>query len=450
MTKRFAAPLVAAVLAALAAGCSSDGGRAPDRLVLLGLDAADADVIARLRERGELPNFDRLFEEGIVAEIAVEPPIFSPVIWTTQFTGCRPAKHGIESFTLPVGEEGRRVPVTSNLVRRRTLWDILGRAGVEVGVSGHWVTWPAEEVNGFLLSNYTWPPEENYEKEWNPTAAWDSIGRRTWPPGLDEEVMPAVNVGKYFASEHFPNIDRLDPPLRHYLDKDFAFLNAGITLFDKYEPRFFTQYMEEIDFFEHKLWLFHKLYEKEEYGESMEGLAPPARPLPPGVLDRIGPMVARTYILADRLIGLFLERLDLSKDAIVVVSDHGFRTWPPGTKLHVGDDKFEVMPFWHSDRAILVAAGAGFGKGRLEETLAPECVTPIVLAAFGLPVARDMDGAVPEDLFDDDFLKQNPITRIDSYESGGPGAAGDSTAGPIESPADDRIREKLKSLGYLD
>ena len=159
-------------------------------------------------------------------------------------------------------------------------------------------------------------------------------------------------------------------------------------------------------------------------------------------------MVAQTYILADRLIGLYLDRLDLSKDAIMVVSDHGFQTWPPGTELHVGDDKMEVIPFWHSDRAILLAAGPPFAKGkRVEELLKPECVTPIVLAAFGLPAGRDMDGRAPEELFKRRFLKDHSIEFIDSWETGD---RSDLSGVPIESPADDRIREKLKSLGYLD
>ncbi len=442
-----AVPIIAVLLLFLFGGCSRDAGRLPENVVLLGLDAADLEVINRLRERGDLPNFDRLFREGILAEIDVPPPVFSPVVWTTLLTGWRPENHGIESFTLPVGEERRRVPVTSNLVRKKPLWNILGEAGIDVGVVGHWVTWPAEEVNGFLLSNYTWPPSAEFEKEWTPSAGWDTVGMRTFPEGLDLDVEAAVNVGRFFASAHFPNVDRLDPPLRHYLDKDFDYLNAGLTLFDKHRPRFFTQYMEGIDFFQHKLWLYHKLHESEKFEGEMDGLAGPEKPLPPGVLDRIGPMVGQTYILADRLIGLFLERLDLSRDAIVIVSDHGFRTWPPGTRLHVGDDKYETLPFWHSERAFLLAAGAPFGKGRLDGNLRPESLTPTILAAFALPVGRDMDGKVAEGVFSGKFLEDHPVTEVESYESGEERPENDK---PIESPADEQIREKLKSLGYLD
>ncbi len=444
---RFAATLATLAVVLAGAACSGGGDSPPERLVLIGLDGADPGVIDVLRTRGELPNFDRLFEEGISTVTDVDEPVFSPVIWTTLFTGCRPEKHGVTSFTLPSADSTRRVPVTSNLRRRRTLWDILGSSGIDVGVVGHWVTWPAEKVNGFLLTNYTWPPSAPFEKEWTPGAEWDTVGRRTYPDRLDEVVRPAVNAGRYFASEHFPEIDRLDPALRHYLDKDFAYLNAGMALYDARSPHFFTQYMESIDFFEHRLWMIHRLYENRYHDAPLGDLPPLDKPLPPGVLERIGPMVAQTYRLADRLIGLFLDRLDLEKDAIVVVSDHGFRDWPPGTRLHVGDGKYEEMPFWHSRHGILLAAGGPFRKGKADGAVAPEQLTPLILAAFGLPVGKDMDGAVRRDLFRKEFLEAHPVKRIDSYESGGKGSPAPA---PVESPMDDQMREMLKSLGYLD
>lgn len=432
------------VLLFLGIGCS--GGESPEvgRIVLIGVDAADPEVIATLRARGELPAFDRLLREGAALDLAVDEPIFSPRIWTSIFTGFTPEHHGIESFTLPSG--GKRVPVTSNLVKRRWVWDILGEVGIDVGVVGHWVTWPAQPVNGFLLSNYTWPPSRDFEKEWEPDAAWDSIGARTWPEGLDLAVEDAVREGRYFSAGDFPYVDRLDPALRHYLDKDLAFMNAGIALFDEREPRFFTLYVEGTDFFPHKLWLYHKYFEKVRHGGSMEGLPEPEKAPPANVVEAFGPMVARTYHLADRLLGMVLERIDLSRDVVIVVSDHGFRTYEEGTEIHAGDDVYTELPFWHSETGILYAAGPPFRKGYSGGSACPEDVTPLVLTAFGLPVGEDMDGEAPREIFLDGFWKDHPSATIKTYETDD---ARDNEE-PIQSPVDDEIREKLKALGYIN
>ena len=44
-------------------------------------------------------------------------------------------------------------------------------------------------------------------------------------------------------------------------------------------------------------------------------------------------------------------------------------------------------------------------------------VVPTVLFAAGLPVARDMDGRVLTDAFDDDFLRRSPLSVIQTYEA---------------------------------
>ena len=51
-----------------------------------------------------------------------------------------------------------------------------------------------------------------------------------------------------------------------------------------------------------------------------------------------------------------------------------------------------------------------------------------------------------EEVFEPAFLDANGITRIATYETGG----SEGGAVPIESPLDEGIREKLRSLGYIE
>jgi hypothetical protein len=71
-------------------------------------------------------------------------------------------------------------------------------------------------------------------------------------------------------------------------------------------------------------------------------------------------------------------------------------------------------------------------------------LTPTILYALGLPVARDMDGGVATDVFATGFLKANPVEFIPTYETGErrPGE-------PMRSPVDEQVKQKLKALGYI-
>src|SRR5262249_13613406 len=48
---------------------------------------------------------------------------------------------------------GKQTPVLSNERKARAIWDILGENGVRCGIVGWWLTWPAEPVDGFMVSS---------------------------------------------------------------------------------------------------------------------------------------------------------------------------------------------------------------------------------------------------------------------------------------------------------
>jgi len=73
-------------------------------------------------------------------------------------------------------------------------------------------------------------------------------------------------------------------------------------------------------------------------------------------------------------------------------------------------------------------------------------VTPTILYLMGLPVARDMDGKVIVDAIAHEFLKENPITYIDTYENIGERRFIDKD----EKKVDKEYLEYLKSLGYIN
>ena len=82
-------------------------------MVLLCLDGADPDIVARLRAEGKLPQIEKLMRSGVwspmesVAAKRVLRPhprlgLWSPIIWASLATGVTPEKHGILDFLLPL------------------------------------------------------------------------------------------------------------------------------------------------------------------------------------------------------------------------------------------------------------------------------------------------------------------------------------------------------------
>jgi predicted AlkP superfamily phosphohydrolase/phosphomutase len=144
--------------------------RAPARppLVVLGLDAGTWDLLDPWMARGLLPNLARLRSSGTSGVLHSTQPSNSPVIWTSIATGKVPEKTGITWFVRFPNGPGKPVPVDRRQLKTSPLWTMMGRERIDVAVLGWYVTWPAEHVNGRLLSDLAhfgnieasrWPPD---------------------------------------------------------------------------------------------------------------------------------------------------------------------------------------------------------------------------------------------------------------------------------------------------
>jgi len=74
-------------------------------------------------------------------------------------------------------------------------------------------------------------------------------------------------------------------------------------------------------------------------------------------------------------------------------------------------------------------------------------IAPTVLAMFGLPTARDMDGRPISGGLQPTLVKRmERETRLLTYE---PAHAEGKSEEPLRSPVDEELRERLRSLGYI-
>jgi len=142
------------------------------KLVLIGLDGGTFRVLRPFVKAGVMPTLARFLRKGASGTLlSTHPPVTCPA-WPTMFTGMNPGKHGIFSFTCRGGR--RRRPHTASLldVHAPTIWELLGNAGRRVGVMNVPITFPAQPVNGFMVSGFPAPdglpeavwPREEYAK----------------------------------------------------------------------------------------------------------------------------------------------------------------------------------------------------------------------------------------------------------------------------------------------
>ena len=94
------------------------GKRLAKKVLVIGWDAADWNVINPLIEKGFMPTLEKFINQGVMGKISTLDPPLSPMLWTSIGTGKTAEKHGILGFTEPnsTTQSIRPVSVTSRKV----------------------------------------------------------------------------------------------------------------------------------------------------------------------------------------------------------------------------------------------------------------------------------------------------------------------------------------------
>jgi len=130
------------------------------KLIIIGLDGATFDLILPWVKNGKLKTFKKLLIDGTWGELAsTRPPITGPA-WSSFMTGKNPGKSGINDFLIQEEKQLRVINFCDIL--GETFWDTAGRAGKYSVVINVPVTYPAQILNGILLSGMMTPPGKSY------------------------------------------------------------------------------------------------------------------------------------------------------------------------------------------------------------------------------------------------------------------------------------------------
>jgi predicted AlkP superfamily phosphohydrolase/phosphomutase len=272
------------------------------KVLIVGLDGADFEVMKPLLRNGQLPHIQRLMDSGSWGKLRSTIPNMSAPAWTAFMTGKNPGQHGVYDFyTYDPRTYSFLEPhiITSAPLVGQTFWDILGRLGYRSGVITVPVTYPPWKMNGYLVSGYPCPDtQQNY----------------TFPPDLAEGMAECCN---------FPADMKRTDSLNEISEDIYRMMSVrtslGLRLLEERPSDLFCLVFGAIDAAQHYFW-------GSPDGKSDEDGRP-------GAHD--GDVISKMYRGADECLGRLLEAAD--EDTLVfVLSDHGgcaAATWEVNTNV---------------------------------------------------------------------------------------------------------------------
>lgn len=146
------------------------------RILFIGLDAMDPDLIHQWAASGELPAFATLIERGVSAPTINPPGLYVGAVWPSFFTGASPTRHGRYCFRQIVPHTYFIERFNTSKLRCDPFWKQLSDAGRRVAVVDVPKSPLAAQLNGFQVQDWTTHDPDSFE------------GARSWPPELAAEI----------------------------------------------------------------------------------------------------------------------------------------------------------------------------------------------------------------------------------------------------------------------
>jgi predicted AlkP superfamily phosphohydrolase/phosphomutase len=389
-------------------------------VIWLGLDGLDWELLDRLASSGAMPNWKRLTGEGWSARLASSSPLLSPILWTTAATGVPPDVHRVLDFQEVDPATGRKVPISGFSRAVPAVWNLASAAGKRVGVVGWWATHPAEEVNGFFVSDRASPLL--FESS--------SLAGVAFPSGLEKGVEQVIaRDGRVSVEDLRKFLDPADEKakaLSRVVGATRVTQRIARDLYDRDRPDFLGVYFEGTD----------------EIGHLFASDAPPKLDCTSAEdFSRYGRVVDIYYAAIDRLLGQWMRRAREDGATLLVSSDHGFK-WGADRPCGFASGNWATAAFWHRPEGVVAAWGSRVDPSPRRGTAKIVDLAPTILALLGLPADRQMTGAGMTGAFRSVVVPP----RADLFT--GIGVRRVSAKPASESQSDEYVK-KLIALGYL-
>src|SRR6201987_6154550 len=169
------------------------------RVVVVGVNGMELDVIRPLLVKGELPNLTKVIKNGAYGKLRTVSAPNCPRVYTTMFTSTKPEEHGVTGFI--VGG----ITANTNMLKEEPIWSVLSKNGVSVGMANVPATFPVMPVNGYMISGMlTRGKNSEGGVLWAPKLSDVEGGDAGDPAGMKTEL--PKNVGDFYIDcERMPS-----------------------------------------------------------------------------------------------------------------------------------------------------------------------------------------------------------------------------------------------------
>lgn len=395
-------------------GRGNDPASDPSEIFLLGVSSLEWSRLDALMDQGKLPNFSKIVEGGTRAEPQGEDPLAIGALWASIQTGKVDAKHHIYgSFETSSG--GLVCPSRTDSRRTTDIWQMFSRNEHSVAVVGLPISYPAEVVDGYVISNMAFPNRwsETSDVTFHPKARQ----RQTYPNALAQEVKglyrPADSITREELTRFFVlnerefsmaydqalgSIRSLENPMRDFAlthQTDLSYLDMALYLKKHYEPEITACFLELPAVVSPVYWYYI-------HPEGIIAKNPNTR--------RFRDTVNETYAWIDEQLGKVLDALD-ENATLIVVSERGF-----GIE-NIENAEGKMAPITQPEpHGVLILYGHGIAKGKKLSFTKVYDLAPTLLAMENTPIGDDLDGTPLTAAFTETFAATHKPRYRESYD----------------------------------
>src|SRR5262245_9276934 len=148
----------------------------PAKVLIIGLDGADRDLLQQWSQCGDLPTLQFLSRQGVCGEMLSPPGLGDDATWASLYTGVSPGGHGRYFYSQVWPGSYEETSFLDADLKREPFWETLSRAGRRVAIIDVPKCPVANNLNGIQLNDWLVHGRDHKEV-------------CSWPPHLASEVL---------------------------------------------------------------------------------------------------------------------------------------------------------------------------------------------------------------------------------------------------------------------
>lgn len=272
-----------------------------NKVLVIGLDSMEKDLVLQWANEGILPNFKSLLERATWGLTENPVGLVSGGTWSSFYNGVMPDRHGqYDAYDYFDTDTYRYVKYTKSQLTYSPIWDVVSRENKRVVVVDAPYTFLSENINGIQIT------------DWASHVRLHDGMPRTWPPELAREIDARFGHDPLGTNEGSPCDQLMPHTIREYeafRDKLLDRLKRKTALCEalllEEDWSFFLGVFSEPHCVGHHCWHIH------DEDHALHD---------PDVARAIGDPIKDVYIGIDRAVGALLARAEHDTTVLIYCS----------------------------------------------------------------------------------------------------------------------------------